>query len=120
MTVNERMAIEQHIVAYLLRAAEERGWQVIEVFDSEETVKLRSEDAASHAMDVVFSVYDSVIKFRKELGNGCAVRHNAVIVLGNDGGDVIADCSVASSHPGDDWDDLMAEVDEVAAKFEPA
>lgn len=101
MNSETRQKVERMVVSHLIQTAAQHGYAVTKVYDGEEFEKCTTE---AQAMDVVFSVDDSRIYFKhpdQEKG------HCAVIVLGNDGWDAIADHST-----GDKWDDVMTEVDE--------
>lgn len=101
MNVLERIAIEKQVVRKLIRVAKAKGYNVVKVYDGEEMVKVKNE---TEAMDNVFGVDEATIYFKKD---GEPKAHCALIVLGNDGWDAIADNSM-----GEGWDDVMAEVDE--------
>ena len=107
MTPNEkRMNTERKVVRHLIRTAKQHGYAVTKVYDGEEMVKCKTE---SEAMDAVFSVDESTIYFKHQ---DQPKGHCAVIVLGNDGWDAIADCS-----EGELWDDAIAECDAYSDKL---
>ena len=99
MNIEQRIAIEKRLVRKLIRIAKASGYKLTKVYDSEEMVKVSTESAA---MDAVFSVDESSIYFKRD---DQPKGHCAVIVLGNDGWDAIADASM-----GEGWDDVMEQV----------
>lgn len=96
--IEKRMAQERQSVRQLIRIAKKHGWNIHSVFDGEEVVPCCTERSA---MEVVFSVDDSTIRFYHA---DHAKRCMAVIVLGNSGAECLSDCSIA---PG--WDEAMEE-----------
>lgn len=96
MNIEKRQEIERKIVRNLIRTAKEAGFTCVKVYDGEETVKVATE---KEAMDAVFSVDESRIYFKHP---DDAKAHCAVIVLGNDGWDCVADASM-----GDRWDPVI-------------
>jgi hypothetical protein len=107
--VENRQEIERKVVRHLVRTMKAAGWDAFSVDDGGEIVKTRTE---AEVMDTVFSVDESTIRFRK----GSTV-HVAVIVLGNDGWDCIADYSF-SDDDTDGFDALMQQVSAYAEKLE--
>ena len=101
-----RMNMERRMVRRLIRTAKVHGFAVTKVWDGEEYVKCSTE---AEAMDAVFSVDESTIRFKHP---DQPKSHCAVIVLGNDGWDAIADGS-----EGEKWDDVMAEMNEYSDKL---
>lgn len=105
MNVEKRMAIERKVVRKLVREMKKGGWDAYGVNDGEALVRCNKE---ADVMDAVFSVDESVIKFKKYLADGAVIKRSAVIVLGNDGYDAIADCSVSNPEiPDDNFDAVM-------------
>ena len=104
--LNRRMAMERKVVRHLIRTAKAHGYTLTKVNDGEEVVKCRTE---AEAMDAVFSVDESTIYFRRPSE---PVGHCAVIVLGNDGWDAIADNS-----EGEGWDGVMRDCDAYSDKL---
>lgn len=101
-----RMAMERKVVRHLIRTAKDHGYAVTKVYDGECMVKVAGE---TEAMDAVFSVDESRIYFKQpDQPKG----HCAVIVLGNDGWDSIADNS-----QGEGWDEVMKACDEYSDKL---
>jgi hypothetical protein len=100
-TIKKRQTIERKVVRHLIRTAKKHGWDAFAVDDGEERVKCRTE---KDVMDAVFAVDEATIRFKYELAYVHSAVHCAVIVLGNDGYDAIADCSI-----GKGWDDVMQE-----------
>jgi DNA-binding transcriptional regulator LsrR (DeoR family) len=94
--LSKRMDVERRMVRKLIRVAKEHGFALVNVYDGEENVRCTSE---AQAMDAVFAVDDSTIRFKHP---DQPKNHCAVIVLGNDGWDCIADASM-----GEKWDDVM-------------
>lgn len=104
MNVAKRIEIEKKVVRNLIREMKKAGWEAYAVNDGEELVKCRLE---SEVMDAVFSVDESGIKFKKNVGGVC-LKRSALIVLGNDGYDAIADNSLSNPEiPEDDFDAVM-------------
>lgn len=85
----------QVVINKMFAALEGAGWQVIEVFDGEETERVSTR---VEAIEVIDSVEESVVKFKK--GN---VRHNVVLIPIN-GKDVICDHSCSDT---DDFESVM-------------
>ncbi len=101
-----RMAMERRVVRNLIRTAKAHGYAVTKVWDGEDNPRCTTETAA---MDAVFAVDESRISFKHP---DEPKAHCAVIVLGNDGYDAIADCSM-----GGKWDAVMADCDTYADKL---
>ncbi len=100
-TREQRMDMENRLVRRLLEVAQAHGYAVTKVYDGEEMV--RCDGDLTIALATVFSVDECRVYFKRpDQPKG----HVAVIVLGNDGWDAIADSSM-----GEGWDDVMAEVD---------
>jgi hypothetical protein len=98
MNVEQRLKIEARVVRHLMRTAKRHGYRLVRVFDGEEYVKTTTE---REVLDAVFSVDISTIFFKHpEEPKG----HCAVIVLGNDGWDCVADAST-----GGLWDAVLEE-----------
>ncbi len=103
----KRQEIERKVVRHLIRTMKSEGWNAINVFDGEETVPTKNE---ADVLDNVFGVDESRIVFRKAVSPFLPMRRTAVIVLGNDGWDCIADHSVSNrSLPADDFEAVMDE-----------
>lgn len=97
--IKKRMSIERRVVRKLIRVAKAHGYALTKIYDGEVMEKISTE---TEALEVVFSVDDCTMYFKHpEQTKG----HCAVIVLGNDGWDAIADCSM-----GEGWDDVIKEV----------
>lgn len=101
-----RMNMERRLVRRLIRIAKVHGYAVVKVDDGEEVHKVKTE---AEAMDAVFAVDECTIRFKHP---DQPKTHCAVIVLGNDGWDDIADYS-----EGEKWDDVMAEMDAYSDKL---
>jgi hypothetical protein len=95
--LEQRISIEHKVVRKLIRIAHRAGWRISGVMDGEELVNVHSE---KEIMDVVFSVDESSIRFRKGIGDHTS-RGSVYIVLGNDGWDCIADCSMGDEFTKD-------------------
>lgn len=104
--LTKRMAIERKVVRHLIRTAKQHGYAVTKIFDGEEMVKCKTE---TEVMDTVFSVDECTIYFKRP---DQAKGHCAVIILGNDGWDAIADNSI-----GEGWDDVIKECDAYSDKL---
>jgi hypothetical protein len=101
-----RMAMERKVVRHLIRTAKRHGYALVWVDDGEELHKLTTE---SEAMDAVFAVDESRIGFKHP---DQPKAHCAVIVLGNDGWDAIADGS-----GGPLWDEVFKESGDYCEKL---
>ena len=113
MNVEKRMEIEKKIVRHLIREAKKAGWICVAVNnggDEDEPVSTEAE-----AMDEAFACDEANLYFSKEV-DGKLRTCIVLIVLGNDGYDVICDHSAPEADVGG-WNTLMAEVDAYAEKF---
>ena len=72
-------------IRQIIRALRDKGYSLVEVWDGEETVKVRTE---SEAIDAVMAVDDATLFFRTPDG-----RYNPWVrfVLGNDPEEVVCD-----------------------------
>lgn len=110
MNIQARIAMERKLVTHLCKTMREHGWVPIKVDDGGEMVWCVTDE---DVLDVVFSVDESTIHFKKG-----GVRHGAYIVLGNDGYDAICDYSY-SEDEDDDFDEIMKKyVDPYAEQLE--
>lgn len=112
MNVKQRQEIERKVIRHLVTTMATHGWKVVKVNDGEEDVRV-PEKTTAHAemeliLDTVFSVDESVIYFHRSFANR-GMTHYAVIVLGNDGWDCVADHSCSQAHAMDDFAKLMDE-----------
>ncbi len=98
--LEKRMATERLVVGTLLAVAKKHGYACTSVDAGEERVPCSTDE---EAMATVFSVDESLMRFKH---SDEPRSHTAFIVLGNDGWDAIADCSM-----GGKWDAVMAEMD---------
>lgn len=119
MNIEKRQEIERKIVRHLIRTMKAKGWDISRIDDGGEP----DEDAISpnetEAMEVIFSVDEATIYFHKRVTANEGMTHFAMIVLGNDGWDCIADNSCSSAHPMDDFGKIMTEeVDPYCEGFE--
>jgi hypothetical protein len=101
-----RQDIERKVVRHLIRTAKKHGYSLQRVWDGAEYVPTRTE---AEALDAVFSVDESLIRFKHPEEDKA---HCAVIVLGNSGWDAIADASM-----GERWDKVMDEAQDYADRF---
>ena len=109
MNIEQRQGIERRLVRHLCATMRKHGWIPYKVDDGEEYVKCETDD---DVLDVVFSVDESSIRFKRDDG----VRHGVLIVLGNDGWDAIADYGYSET---DDFRSIMEEeVDPFANELE--
>lgn len=106
-TTKQRIEIERKVVRHLIRTARKHGFNLVRVWDGGENIPVETEN---EALDAVFAVDEATIRFRR---NGDAKTHCAVIVLGNNGWDAIADSSM-----GEGWDSVMDEMDAYANKLQ--
>lgn len=107
MNVEQRIEVEKEVVRHLCNTMAKHGWAIQAVFDGEE---IENPKTIEEALDVVFSVDEATINFRKQLGQGSSKTHLAYIVLGNDGWDCICDHSLSDPNlAGDDFEKIMTE-----------
>jgi hypothetical protein len=94
-----RIEIERKVIAHLIQTAKAAGYALVAVDDGEERVSISTVNTEAEALEAVFAVDESRIIFRhpEELKGHCAV-----IVLGNDGWDCVADASM-----GGRWDAVI-------------
>ena len=104
--IAKRIATEKKVVSKLIDRARAHGFMPLKVYDGEERVKTPTK---SQMMEVIFGLDESVAYFRRE---GDLKAHCAVIILGNDGWDAIADASM-----GDGWDEVIEEVSAYAEEL---
>lgn len=111
MTANTeaRIAIERRVVRKLIRTAKAHGYGLVRIWDGECNERPTTE---AEALEVVFSVDECTMRFKRD---DQPKSHCAVIVLGNDGWDCIADNS-----EGECWDDVIAEMTAYCDKLELA
>lgn len=114
MNIKQRQEIERRVVRHLIRAMKKHGWDVIAVDDGgDELVPCITEMCV---MENVFAVDESKILFRKWINRNRHRTHTALIVLGNDGWDAIADYTFRDD---DDFGKVMElEVDPYIDKLE--
>jgi hypothetical protein len=105
-TLEKRIAMEKKMVRHLIRTAKKHGYALARIWDGEEWVKVSTE---SEAMDLVFNIDECSIFFKHPEEEKA---HCALIVLGNDGWDSIADNSM-----GGKWDAVMEECMEYSDKL---
>jgi hypothetical protein len=121
MNVEQRQEIERKVVRHLIRSMKEKGWIITRINDGGEPDEDTLNPNETQAMDTVFSVDESVITFAKQICSNptkVSIRRNAYIILGNDGYDCIADHSCSDNTlAGDDFEQIMDEVQEYADKF---
>ncbi len=98
MELSERQTIERRVIRHLIRTARAHGYALVRVWDGEASIRVTSE---RDALDAVFSVDESRIVFKHPSEEKA---HCAVIVLGNDGWDAVADAST-----GGLWDAVIEE-----------
>jgi hypothetical protein len=106
MTIEQRIAIEKRMVRKLIRVAKAHGYKLTKIWDGEQTEKVSTE---SDAMELVFNLDECRMYFKRD---DQPKAHCAVIILGNDGWDAIADCSV-----GEGWDDVMTAMNDYSDKL---
>jgi hypothetical protein len=99
------MLIERRIVGKLIDQAIEEGWELDSVYDGEDYCSVGEKDKNT-ALEYVFSVDESTLRFRKPT---CDLR-GVFIVLGN-GIDVLSDWS----EPEDDDEDFSGLLERVCA-----
>ena len=99
-----RLAQEATMIRSLIRNLKLQGWAPAYVFDGAEQVPVRNETTA---LDVVFSVDDSTITFRKG-----AERQGVKIVLGNG-----EDCIVDWDYKAGDTNGFDAAMDAITEKL---
>jgi hypothetical protein len=105
MNLEKRMEMERKAVRNLVREMKKAGWMPVNVFDGDENVAVSNE---SDVMENVFAVDEANIVFRKAIVPFIPMRRTVVVVLGNDGYDCLADCSVSNPNiPADDFSAVM-------------
>ena len=103
-----RIDIERKVITHLIQTAAAAGYALVSVDDGEALVRVTTE---AEALDAVFSVDESKIIFKHpDEPKG----HCAVIVLGNDGWDAVADSSVSRR-----WDAVIEANAVFADTFTP-
>lgn len=107
MNYEQRSAIEKKIVRKLIRVAKAAGFAIAYIDDGEERVKVAGE---KEAMDLIFDLDEAGICFKGQEG-----RFAVLLVLGNDGYDVIADYSFRE---GGAFQAVMKEVDDYVEGLE--
>ncbi len=90
-----RCLTERAIVRALIRECLDGGWVAYQVDDGEDLVKVRSEN---EAIDAVFAVDESRIRFRHVDDTGRQPKLHNVLLIGGNGEDIISDwhCGNAS------------------------
>jgi hypothetical protein len=106
MTIEQRIAIEKRMVRKLIRVAKAHGYKLTKIWDGEQMERVTTE---TEAMDLVFNLDECRMYFKRD---NQPKAHCAVIILGNDGWDAIADCSV-----GEGWDDVMSVMNDYSDKL---
>lgn len=113
MNVEKRLEIERKVIRHLIRTMKKHGWIISYINDGGEEDENIVSPNESEALDAVFSVDESTIAFRKQVGKKgvtCFVQ----IILGNDGWDCISDYTFT-----DEFEKIMREeVDPYAEKLE--
>ena len=103
MNAEKRQEIERKIVRKLIRSMKAAGWVISYINDGGEEDENIVSPNESEALDAVFSVDESTIAFRKQVGKKgvtCFVQ----IILGNDGWDCISDYTFT-----DEFEKIMNE-----------
>ncbi len=106
MNIEQRIAIEKRMVRKLIRVAKAHGYKLTKIWDGEQMEKVTTE---SEAMDLVFNLDECRMYFKRD---DQPKAHCAVIILGNDGWDAIADSSM-----GEGWDEVMDEMNDYSDKL---
>lgn len=114
MNIEKRQEIERKVVRKLIRSMKDAGWVITRINDGGEPDEDTLNPNETEAMDAVFGVDESTIYFHKASpfrGKPGGKTHFAVIILGNDGWDCIADHS-CSNHAlaYDDFEQVMDKV----------
>lgn len=119
MNIDRRMEIERKVVRHLIRTMKKHGWVITRINDGGEPDEDTIDPNETEAMEAVFAVDEATIYFHKAFGEKKGMTHFAMIVLGNDGYDAIADHSASKAHAMDDFVAVMeGEVDPYCDKFE--
>lgn len=119
MTTNEtRQSIERRMVRRMIRTAIVAGWTIPKVDDGEDDVKCATE---RDVMDAVFSVDESCVYFKKDYHDTEGIARTklgtAIIVLGNDGWDCIADNSTGALFVEEVMDPMDAYSDKLCEQY---
>ena len=98
-----RLRRERRIVWNLLKHILANGFTLDSVYDGEDAIKVRS---AKEAMEVVFSVDESTVRFRHP------GHHNllGVYLVGGNDTDIVSDWSCPNANPGA-WNDVLGAFD---------
>lgn len=105
MNVEQRIEMEKRIVRHLCDTLRSKGWIATHVNDGGDDDEPVSD--TEEVVDAVFAVDTATIHFRKQVAPGIGKTHFAMIVLGNDGYDCIADYSYSAT---DDFGEIMEGV----------
>ena len=99
MNTMQRSEIEMQVVKYLLATAKEHGWTCTHVDNGDGWERVTDDDV----LDEAFAADDAWLRFDKD-----GLRNQFVqLVFGNDGWDVIADCTCGLP----EWDAVVEAVD---------
>lgn len=112
MNVEQRQEIERKVVRKLIRDMKAAGWIITRINDGGEPDEDTLNPNETEAMETVFSVDESRIYFTKQFDEVNKRTCVALIILGNDGWDCIADHSSGSIYPGDDFEAVMNQISE--------
>jgi DNA-binding transcriptional regulator LsrR (DeoR family) len=114
-TIEKRIEIERRIVRHLIREAKKAGWIAVAVDGGDEVIPVFGE---TETMDAVFAVDEATIFFWKTPEGDKRRTRSALIVLGNDGYDCIADHSAPHEEVSFGWNEMMKRVYQYSCKFE--
>lgn len=105
--IEKRIEMERKVVRKLIRVAKAHGHELKCIWDGEGNGYPKTEQ---DALDVVFNLDECVMRFKhpEQPKSRCAV-----IILGNDGYDCIADGSM-----GEGWDAVVAVMNEYTDKMQ--
>jgi hypothetical protein len=106
MNIAQRIAIEKRVIRKLIRVAKAHGYKLTKIWDGEQMERVSTE---TEAMALVFNLDECRMYFKRD---DQPKAHCAVIILGNDGWDSIADCSM-----GEGWDDVMEAMNDYSDKL---
>jgi hypothetical protein len=103
MNLETRIKVERQVVRFLCRTMKANGWEPVAVNDGE---RRHATSTIKDVMEHVFGVDEARIVFHHK---AIDKKHTALIVLGNDGYDAIADYGYSDD---DDFNSIMEnEVD---------
>jgi len=98
--ISAKGRIERRIVAALCAHLQARGFEMVNVYDGEETTAVST---AKEAMELIFNLDEASLRFRRVYGEGTGRTmdprvHGVFLVLGN-GEDIVSDWNYSTGDP---------------------